>query len=327
MPRASPARLEARSSRPSTRSSSRTPHTAQALAPGATRPPAGTSPAHSGGSRTVGRPPGERTPGSRDPTRARSAPADRPSASTDEAPHRSVSARPQSRWRARRSPRTAGHRARERHAFDCLAQTRARGVRVATGRFDLSMAEDHLNLVQRTARLRQLGPQTMTELMRRDDTLDPSSAPERPDNLTRATVTHRPTDLAAAEVDEHEIRPARRGNPVSLEAIGGVDPHQPRVRRHSATRSGRWPSATPSRPSATPTERLTASLEPFALGAVAPANDRAACSATTPTPTSFMPAMPCKAAAPARWDPSTDAIQAEIADLYGSGLARGVTFR
>ena len=35
--------------------------------------------------------------------------------------------------------------------------------------------------------------------------------------------------------------------------------------------------------------------------------------ATTPTPTRFTPAMPCKAAAPARWDPSTDAIQAEIA--------------
>jgi hypothetical protein len=30
---------------------------------------------------------------------------------------------------------------------------------------------------------------------------------------------------------------------------------------------------------------------------------------------------------PLRWDSSTDEIQAEIAGLYGSGLARGVIFR
>ena len=70
-------------------------------------------------------------------------------------------------------------------------------MRVATSRLDLSVAENHLNLVHRAARLDHLGREPVPKLMGRHDPLDPGPTPERRHDLSRAPVAHRPAEITA----------------------------------------------------------------------------------------------------------------------------------
>jgi hypothetical protein len=68
------------------------------------------------------------------------------------------------------------------------------------------VAEDHLDLVQRAAGVDQLAAQPVAELVWSHHPIDSGAPRQRGHRLARSTVAHRSPHLAAAEVDEHEIR-------------------------------------------------------------------------------------------------------------------------